>query len=93
MGIAYEKIPKEMLEQFRQDMMSLPYTEFLKWPPYEVQQVIALMIADFEAIMLPDEHMELRNAYLSSSDQAEQQRFLYEHYQAALRRRYRGSQV
>jgi hypothetical protein len=87
MGIAYENMPKEMLTQFRNDMKTLPYSEFLKWPPKEVQQVIALIVADFEAIMLPDEHMDLRNAYLASPDNTDRQRILYEHYQAALKRR------
>lgn len=87
MGIAYDKMPKEMLEQLRNDMKSLPYSEFLMWTPSEVQQVVALIVADLEAIMLPDEEMDLRNAYLSSSDNHERQRFLYEHYQAALKRR------
>jgi hypothetical protein len=87
MGIAYDKMPKEMLEQFRYDMKSLPYEEFLKWPPNEIQQVIALIVADFEAIMTPDEGMDLRKAYLSTIKNSERQRALYEHYQAALKRR------
>jgi hypothetical protein len=87
MGIAYEKMPKDMLLQFRADMMTLPYDEFLQWPSSEIQQVIALIVADFEALMTPDERMDLREAYLSTIKPAEQQRKLYEHYQAALKKR------
>lgn len=87
MGIQYEKMPKEMLEQFRLDIMSLPYEEFMKWSATEIQQVVTLIIADFEAIMTPDERMDLREAYLSTIKPAEQQKRLYEHYQEALKRR------
>jgi hypothetical protein len=86
-GISYEKMPKEMLMQFRVDMMSLPYEEFMTWSSTEIQQVVALIVADFEAIMTPDERMDLREAYLSTIKPAEQQRKLYEHYQAALKKR------
>jgi hypothetical protein len=87
MGIKYEEMPKELLEQFRRDIRTLPYEEFLKWPAIERQQVIALIIADFEAIMTPDERMDLREAYLSTIKDSLRQRYMYEHYQAALTRR------
>jgi hypothetical protein len=86
-GIKYDEMPPEMLEQFRFDIRTLPYEEFLKWSAVEIQQVIALIIADFERIMTPDERMELREAYLSTIKPAQQQRHLYEHYQRALERR------
>jgi hypothetical protein len=89
MGIAYDKMPKEMLEQFRSDMITLPYEEFLKWPAHEQQQVIALIAADFEAIMMPDERMDLREAYLSTIKDEERKRSLYEHWQRAIRKRRR----
>ncbi len=87
MGIKYENMPKEMLQQFRADMQTLPYDEFLQWPATQVQQVVTLIIADFEAIMTPDERMDLREAYLSTIKDSERQRALYELYQAALKRR------
>ncbi|MFD2171742.1 hypothetical protein [Tumebacillus lipolyticus] len=87
MGIKYEEMPQEMLEQFRHDMRTLPYEEFLKWTATEQQQVVALIIADFEAIMTPDERMDLREAYLSTIKDRERQRAMYEQYQAALTRR------
>lgn len=87
MGIKYEDMPKEMLNQFRADMSTLPYEEFLTWPATQIQQVVALMIADFEQIMTPDERMDLRDAYLSTIKDSDRQRRLYEHYQAALKKR------
>ncbi|TCP55618.1 hypothetical protein EV586_103271 [Tumebacillus sp. BK434] len=87
MGIKYENMPPEMLAQFRNDMRTLPYEEFLKWSATERQQVVALIIADFEAFMTPDERMDLREAYLSTIKDADRQRAMYEQYQAALTRR------
>ncbi|HEU4964436.1 MAG TPA: hypothetical protein VFV52_11385 [Bacilli bacterium] len=87
MGIAYDKMPPEMLEQFRTDLLTLAYEEFLTWPATEQQQVVALIAADFEAIMTPDERMDLREAYLSTIKDDERKRALYEHWQQALRRR------
>lgn len=87
MGIKYENMPPEMLEQFRNDMRTLPYDQFLEWSATERQQVVALMIADFESFMTPDERMDLREAYLSTIKDADRQRAMYEQYQAALTRR------
>ncbi|ASS76347.1 hypothetical protein CIG75_16250 [Tumebacillus algifaecis] len=87
MGIKYQDMPQEMLEQFRVDIRSLPYDEFLKWSATERQQVVALIIADFETFMTPDERMDLREAYLSTIKDADRQRAMYEHYRAALSRR------
>lgn len=87
MGIKYEEFPKEMLAQFRVDMMMLPYEQFLTWTATERQQVVALIAADFEVIMTPDERMDLREAYLSTIKDADRQRMLYEHYQEALMKR------
>jgi len=87
MGIQYETMPKELLEQFRRDLMTLPYEEFLKWSSTERQQVVALIAADFEQIMTPDERMDLREAYLTTLKDAERQKRLYEKYQEALFRR------
>lgn len=87
MGISYDKMPPEMLEQFRFDMKSLPYEEFMKWSATEIQQVVALIIADFEKLMTETERLELREAYLTTIKDSERQRMLYEHYQAMLKRR------
>lgn len=87
MGIAYDKMPKEMLEQFRSDMITLSYEEFLKWPATEQQQVVALIAADFEAIMTQEEQAELREAYISTIKDDVRKRALYEHWQRAIRRR------
>lgn len=87
MGIQYDKMPKEMLAQFRSDMMTLPYEEFLKWPSNEIQQVIALIVSDFEAIMTPDERLDLREAYMTNLKNSDKQRAFYEHYQKALKAR------
>jgi hypothetical protein len=87
MGIKYEEFPKEMLAQFRMDMMMLPYEQYLTWSATERQQVNALIAADFEAIMTPDERLDLREAYLSTIKDSDRQRMMYEHYQEALKKR------
>jgi len=87
MGIKYEEMPKEMLEQFRHDIASLPYEQFLTWSATERQQVVALIIADFETLMTPDERLDLREAYLSTLKDSDRQKALYVKYQEALRHR------
>ncbi|WP_018133202.1 hypothetical protein [Effusibacillus pohliae] len=83
----YEKIPPVLLRDFRRDMARVPWPAFLAWPQRERDQIITLMAQDFEHLMDQEEHLALREAYLSTEDDESRKRMLYEHYQRLLKKR------
>ncbi|MFC4766691.1 hypothetical protein [Effusibacillus consociatus] len=83
----YDKIPPELLRDFRRDMVRLSWTTLTTWPQRDLDQVITLISNDFEHLMEKEEHLALREAYLTTEDNEVRKKFLFEHYQTLLKNR------
>jgi hypothetical protein len=83
----YDQIPQEMLRDFRRDMARISWTTVMTWPERDRDQVITLIADDFEHLMNQDEHLALREAYLSTDDNELRKKHLFEQYKEILKRR------
>lgn len=83
----YDQIPPELLRDFRRDMARIPWTTVLTWPAKDRDQIITLIADDFEHLMEKDEHLALRDAYLTTEDNEVRKQLLFEHYRELLKRR------
>lgn len=83
----YDQIPPELLRDFRRDMAKLAWTTVMSWSEKDRDQVITLIADDFEHLMQQEEHMALRDAYLTTEDNEERKQLLFQHYKELLKSR------
>jgi hypothetical protein len=83
----YDQIPAEMLRDFRRDMAKMPWTTVLTWSERDQDQVITLVADDFEHLMEKEEHLSLRDAYMTTEDNEVRKQMLFQHYKELLKRR------
>lgn len=83
----YDTIPPETLSDFRRDMIKISWETVKSWSTRDQDQVITLIADDFEFFMNREEHLALRDAYLTTTDNEARKQILFEHYQNLLKNR------